>query len=140
VHSLADKLLGRPELITRLREHIGDRLVMVEPWNVTESEVAVAEQLQAPINGMDPALRHLGLKSVGLRIFVEAGVPVPYGREDVRTVGDVVAVVGAIQAARPDVRTVVASTMTAVRATETSCTTFDSRMARLLALTPSAAG
>jgi hypothetical protein len=101
VRSLADKLLDRPELITRLREHIGHRLVMVEPWNVTESEVAVAEQLQAPINGMDPALRHLGFKSVGRRIFVA------YGREDVRTVGDVVAVVGAIQAARPDVRTVV---------------------------------
>lgn len=140
MHSLADKLLGRPELITRLREHIGDRLVIVEPWNVTESEVAVAEQLQAPINGMDPALRHLGFKSVGLRIFVEAGVRCPTAGKTCEPSGMWSRPLARYKQLVPMSAQSSSSTMTAVRATETSCSTFESRMARLLALTPSAAG
>jgi hypothetical protein len=99
--SLADKLLDRPELIAGLGDLSGDRPVLIEPWNVTASEVAVAEHLQAPINGMDPALRHLGFKSTGRRLFAEAGVPVPYGWEYIRTVDEVVAAVEMIQRARP---------------------------------------
>ena len=66
---LADKLLDRPDLVRSLRDSFRGRPVLIEPWNVTEHEVAVAEQLQAPINGVDPALRHLGFKSAGRRIL-----------------------------------------------------------------------
>jgi hypothetical protein len=97
---LAEKLLDRPELIKQLRKHVGTRSVVIEPWNVTEHEVAIAEQLQAPMNGLDPALRHLGFKSSGRRLFAAAGVPVAYGREDIRTIDDVVAAIEAIRAAR----------------------------------------
>ena len=104
---MSDKLLARPEVIDRLRRMIDGRPAVIEPWNVTEHEVAVAEQLQVPVNGMDPRLRHLGFKSAGRRLFHRAGVPVPYGREDVRTVDDVLAAIASLRAARPDATAVV---------------------------------
>jgi hypothetical protein len=100
-------MLDRPDLIKQLRSHFGARPVVIESWNVTEHEVAIAEQLQAPMNGLDPALRHLGFKSAGRRLFAAAVVPVPYGREDVRTIDDVVAAIEAIRTARPRIASVV---------------------------------
>src|SRR5688572_28133536 len=38
---LARKLLDRPDVLERIRQLIGDRPAVVEPWNVTEDEVAV---------------------------------------------------------------------------------------------------
>jgi hypothetical protein len=56
---------------------------------------------------MNPTLRHLGFKSAGRRLFEAAGVPVPYGVEDVRSTDDLLAAIAAIQAARPLVERVV---------------------------------
>lgn len=98
---IAAKLLDRPELLKELRRSFGDRPVFIGPWNVTDSEVEVALQLQAPIEGTPPNLWPLGYKSAGRRLFAEAGVPAPIGREDVRTVDDVVAAIAAIRTARP---------------------------------------
>lgn len=105
--SMAAKLLARPGLLNQLRELTAGRPAVIEPWNVTAAEVAVAEALQLPINGMDPRLWPLGFKSAGRRMFVQAGVPVPFGVEDVRTVDDVVAAVARVRAARPAVKGVV---------------------------------
>jgi hypothetical protein len=77
------------------------RPVFIEPWYVTDLEVEVAVQLGAPINGTAPNLWPLGYKSAGRRLFAQAGVPVPVGREDVRTVGEVVAGIAAIRSAHP---------------------------------------
>ena len=83
--SVAGRLLDRPDLIAAIREHIGDRPALIEPWNVTENEVQLALALDVPINGTRPELRPLAFKSAGRRLFAEAGVPAPLGREDVRT-------------------------------------------------------
>jgi PGM1 C-terminal domain len=99
--SVAAKLLDRPDLIDEIRRLIGDRPAFIEPWNVTDAEVEVAVRLGAPINGTDPALWPLGFKSAGRRLFRDAGVPVPAGREDVRTVDDVLQAIAAIRADRP---------------------------------------
>ena len=99
--SVAARLTDRPDLIAELREHIGDRPALIEPWNVTEHEIALAVALGVPINGTRPELRSLGFKSAGRRLFTEARVPVPLGREDVRTVDDVVAAILAIRAEHP---------------------------------------
>ena len=56
---------------------------LIEPWNVTEHEVAVALALGVPINGTAPALRREAFKSAGRQLFHGAGVPVrarPRGR------------------------------------------------------------
>ena len=105
--SLAEKLLDRPDVIDRLVRLIGDRPAFIEPWNVTEHEVAVAERLQVPVNGMDPSLWHLGFKSAGRKLFTRAGVPHPVGVEDVRTLADVLQAIEVVRAARPDVSAVV---------------------------------
>jgi hypothetical protein len=99
--SIAEKLLERPDLVQEVRTLIGGRPAYIEPWNVTEHEVAVAVQLDAPINGSSPRLWPLGFKSNGRRLFREAGVPVAAGCEDVRTVDDVVAAVASVRAVRP---------------------------------------
>ncbi|HEX2039813.1 MAG TPA: peptide ligase PGM1-related protein [Acidimicrobiales bacterium] len=105
--SVAAKLLDRPQLLDSLRESFGGRPAFIEPWNVTDYEVEVALRLDAPIHGTPPELRCLGYKSEGRRLFRRAGVPVPYGCEDVRTVDDVVAAVASVRAARPQATGVV---------------------------------
>jgi hypothetical protein len=87
---LATKLLERPELVDRVRDLIAGRPAFIEPYNVTAAEVEVAVRLQVPINGSSPDVACLGYKSAGRRVLAEAGVPMPTGREDVRTVDAVV--------------------------------------------------
>jgi hypothetical protein len=105
--AIAAKLLDRPDLLDQLTGHIGDRPAFIEPWNVTVDEVNVARRLGVPINGASPELWPLGFKSAGRRLFREAGVPLPVGREDVRTVDDVLAAISAVRAERPHVAGVV---------------------------------
>jgi hypothetical protein len=100
--SLAEKLVDHPDVATALKRHTASRLGFIEPWNVTSHEVAVAELLQIPVNGTDPALWPIGFKSSGRKLFREAGVPVPYGVEDVRTPEDVVAAILDIRRNRPN--------------------------------------
>jgi len=105
--SVAKRLLERPDLITKVRDHVAGRPAFIEPWNVTENEVQLALALDMPINGTAPDLRPLAFKSAGRRLFAEAGVPVPFGREDVRTTDDVIDAVDAIRANRADTAGVV---------------------------------
>ena len=105
--SVAAKLLDQPALLDGLRAQLAGRPAVIEPWNVTAAEVEVALRLGAPINGTAPELWPLGFKSAGRRLFREAEVPLPYGREDVRTVDDIIDAVADIRAARPGVAGVV---------------------------------
>jgi pheganomycin biosynthesis PGM1-like protein len=100
--SVAARLVSRPDLIADLRTMIAGRPALIEPWNVTEHEVALALALDVPINGTRPELRPIAFKSAGRRLLAEAGVSVPLGREDVRTVDDVIEAVLAIRAEHPD--------------------------------------
>ena len=104
---VARKVLDSPDLVEELRSLVGDRPAVIEPWNVQLDEVALAEQLQVPVNGTDPALWPLGFKSAGRKLFAEAGVPHPAGREDVRSVADIHDAVAAIRAVRPTIAGVV---------------------------------
>ncbi|HET7734689.1 MAG TPA: peptide ligase PGM1-related protein [Nocardioidaceae bacterium] len=105
--SVAPKLLERPDLVERIRGIVDGRPAMIEPWNVTEQEVALALALDVPINGTHPALWPLGFKSAGRRLFQQAGVPVALGREDVQDLGDVASAIAQIRRAHPDAAGVV---------------------------------
>lgn len=105
--SVAAKLLDRPDIIDGMRRSFRGRPAVIEPWNVTQDEVDLALQLDAPINGSAPDLWPLAFKSSGRRLFKQANVPVPYGREDVRTADDVVAAIQAIRRKRPETAGVV---------------------------------
>jgi hypothetical protein len=99
--SVAARMADRPDLIEALKAFIGDRPAFIEPWNVTEHEVRLALALGVPINGTAPELRPVAFKGAGRRLFRAAGVPCPLGREDVRTVDDVVDAVRWIERQRP---------------------------------------
>ena len=99
--SIAEKLVDREDLVEELRTLIGGRPAFIEPWNVTDHEVAVALALDVPINGSSPTLWPLGFKSAGRKLFKEAGVPVPVGCEGVRSIDDVLNAIDAVRAARP---------------------------------------
>lgn len=98
---VAAKLLDRPDLLDRLRDLVGGRVGLIEPWNVTDNEVAVARHIGLPVNGTSPELWHLGFKSEGRRLFVRAGVAVACGREGVSDVAGIAAAVEEIRRERP---------------------------------------
>jgi hypothetical protein len=105
---LSRKLLDRPWLLAKLRSLILDpeRAHMV-PFLTTDLERDLALELGIPMYGADPKFFPLGTKSGSRRIFKEEGIPHPLGREDLRTLEDLVEAVGAIRAERPAVRQVV---------------------------------
>lgn len=105
--SVAVKLLERLDLVEELRTSLAGRPAFIEPWNVTDAEVEVALAIDAPINGTDPVLWHIGFKSAGRKLFSAAGVPVPVGREDVRTTDEIIEAVHAICRERPGVDAVI---------------------------------
>jgi len=104
---VAVKLLENPNALSRIREFVAGRPAMIEPWNVTVTELAVAQRLGLPLNGTPPHLWPMAFKSAGRRIFRESGVPLPFGHEDVRSVDDVALAIAAITAANPATRGVV---------------------------------
>src|SRR3954469_14009413 len=99
--SVAAKLLDRPDILDELRASFRGRPAFIEPWNVTADEVEVATRLGAPINGTPPSLWPLGFKSAGRKLFRAAGVPVPFGVEDVHTIEDVRRAIEEIRRNRP---------------------------------------
>src|SRR4029453_14705010 len=98
---IAAKLLDRPHLLAALPAPFAKRPAFIEPWNVTQREVEVAERLQVPIDGPASNLWHLGFKSSGRGLFMEGGAPLPAGREDIRTVNQVLAAIVEIRKQRP---------------------------------------
>jgi len=107
LNPVACKLADDPKRLSTIRALVRGRPALIEAWNVTDHETRLALALDIPINGTRPELRHLGFKSEGRRLFREAGVPVPVGVEDVRTVDDVIEAVGEIRDRRPDVEGVI---------------------------------
>ena len=98
---ISAKLLDRPDLLTVLRERIAGRPAVIEPWNVTTDEVAVALALDTPINGGPSELWPLGFKSASRRLFRQAEVPVPVGVEEVHDSAEVAAAITAMRHDRP---------------------------------------
>ena len=96
--SVAGKIAADPSFQAEIRAIIAGRPAFIEPWNVTETEQEMALALGVPINGTRPDLRSLGFKSAGRRLFRDAGVPLPDGREDVHTIADVEAAILDIRA------------------------------------------
>ena len=105
--AVASKLLDRPDVIDEMRAWIGDTPAFIEPWNVTDLEVELALRLGLPINGTPPDLWPLGFKSAGRKTIRGAGVPVPHGFEDLRSVDDAVDAIDRIRGVDPDLGAVV---------------------------------
>src|SRR6187455_795036 len=77
---LTRKLLARPGALERIRRLIGEpEVAMIIPFCMTSDEVALAEALQLPIYGSDPALNWLGSKTGSRSVFTDEGVQHPAG-------------------------------------------------------------
>ncbi len=107
---VSHKLLDRPDLIARLRAMVAGRIAYIDPWNVTPAERQVADLLGLPLNGTAPELWSLGFKSAGRKLMRRAGVPLPYGHEDVGSVDDIVAAALDVAEHRPGAAGVVVKT------------------------------
>jgi hypothetical protein len=103
--SLTEKILERPRLIERIRCGIRDpQCAYLSVFNATPLERRLAVLLGLPLNGVDPALAHLGNKSGGRKVFREAGVALPDGSEDLRDTRDVVDALERLRRSRPGLR------------------------------------
>ncbi len=76
---------------------------MIIPFCMTADEVGLAEALQLPIYGCDPALTPLGSKTGSRRIFADEDVQHPVGL-DVRATDDLPDALAEIRARRPEAR------------------------------------
>jgi hypothetical protein len=103
--SLTEKILERPRLLERIRGGIVDRSrAYLTVFNSTPLERKLAVLLGVPLNGVDPNLIHLGTKSGSRKVFREAGVPLPAGREDLRTEHEVELALRELRKERPGLR------------------------------------
>jgi hypothetical protein len=103
--SLTEKILERPRLLERIRAGIMDRSrAYLTVFNSTPLERKLAVLLRIPLNGVDPNLIHLGTKSGSRKVFREAGVDVPCGREDLRTEHEVELALRDLRKERPGLR------------------------------------
>jgi hypothetical protein len=98
------KILDRPRLIQRIRDLIidSDRAHLV-PFMATWADRELAMRLGIPMYGADPKDAHLGTKSEGRRLFIEAGIDHPFGAENIRTPEDIVSAAGRLIEHRPSI-------------------------------------
>lgn len=99
---LTVKLLERPHVYERIRSLIldPDRAHLVA-YNVTTYERDLALRLGIPIYGADPELSVLGTKSGAREVFASAGVSYPIGRENLRSLDDLLTALGQMRAKEP---------------------------------------
>jgi PGM1 C-terminal domain len=103
--SLTEKILERPRLIERIRAGIHDpSRAYLTVFNSTPLERKLAVLLGIPLNGVDPALIHLGTKSGSRKVFREAGVAVPEGFEDLRSEHEIESALLELRKRRPGLR------------------------------------
>jgi hypothetical protein len=87
---LSRKLLDRPRLIEEIRNLVPDKeRAHLVPFMTTWDDRELAMRLGIPMYGADPAQISLGTKSEGRRLFAEAGVRYPRGRESLHSREDV---------------------------------------------------
>ncbi|HWM07462.1 MAG TPA: hypothetical protein VNP92_34450, partial [Actinophytocola sp.] len=82
---LTEKILRRPDLVQKIRQAIGDPFdACLVAFNGSPFERDLAMRLGVPLYAADPELSHLGSKSGSRRVFLESGVTVADGFEDLR--------------------------------------------------------
>lgn len=99
---LVEKILERPRLLARLRAAIRDpSRAYLTVFRSTPLERRLAVLLDVPLNAADPGMEALCTKSGSRRLLRESGVPIPPGREDLRSEADVVDALLELHAQRP---------------------------------------
>jgi hypothetical protein len=104
---LSRKLVARPGALERIKRLVGTpEVALIVPFCMSAHEVALAESLQLPIYGCDPALAWLGSKTGSRQVFVDEEVRHPVGL-DVRGTDDLDAALAELRARSPEARAAV---------------------------------
>jgi hypothetical protein len=99
------KILERPRLVRRIREAIPDtHSAHMTVFNSTDLERTLAVRLDIPLYACDPARCRAGSKSGGRELFRTAGVDLPPGYENLRSVDEVVDALAKLRLAHPELR------------------------------------
>jgi len=100
--ALAEKLVGRPDVLARLRAAVaGDDDAFLLPFIVTAAERSVSDSLGLALYGPPPELAVLGSKSGARRVAERAGVPLLAGAGDLWSLAEVDTATEALAARRP---------------------------------------
>ena len=100
---LTAKLLERPSLLARIRALVPrpERCHLV-PYLTTSLERDLALVLGIPMYGADPRHCRFGSKTGARALFAAAGVPHPFGEENISSRADAVEALRRMRAARPE--------------------------------------
>jgi hypothetical protein len=102
---LTQKILQRTRLIEHIKKAIRPgHVAHISCFNTTDHERTLAVRLDIPVYGCDPSLNYWGSKSGSRKIFLNTGVPMPPGVEDLKTYEDIVRAFAAIKAMYPDLK------------------------------------
>lgn len=103
--SLTEKILKRPRLIQRIKEHIKfPELAHMVCFNETVAEKQLALKLDIPVYGCDPSLYYLGTKSGSRRIFKKLSLNMPPGIEDLNSETEIAAALAQLKSENPNLR------------------------------------
>lgn len=99
---LSRKILERPRLMERIRQHIPDiASAHIVCFNSTHWERTLAVRLDLPLNSVDPTLNYYGTKSGSREIFRAAEIELPDGYENLSTVDDIARCVSELKKRNP---------------------------------------
>ena len=105
---LTAKILQRPRLLNRIKQHImPDHVAHIACFNTTEMERTLSVRLGIPVYGCDPSLLSLGTKSGSRKLFLQAEVATPPGVEDLHSFSEIVHAASALKEMYPDLKKVV---------------------------------
>jgi hypothetical protein len=103
--SLTQKILDRPRLIRRIKEHIRvPEMTHMACFNVTEYEKELALALDIPIFGCDPKLLYLGTKTGSRLLFKRLGLRLPMGIEGLKDEKDIAPALAQLKKQDPQLR------------------------------------
>jgi hypothetical protein len=102
--SLTEKILRRPRIIERIRKAIPPgNVAHLACFNTTAFERTLAVHLGIPVYGCDPSLIYLGTKSGSRRVFMQAGVPMPAGAENLTGCEDIIHALAGLKDMHPHI-------------------------------------
>ncbi len=103
--SLTEKILERPRLIKRIKDHIvSPGMTHMACFNVTDNEKALALALNIPIFGCDPKLLDLGTKTGSRILFRKIGIPLPEGIEGLQDEVDITIALSQLKKSNPSLK------------------------------------
>lgn len=103
--SLTEKILKRPRLIARIKQLIPpNHVAHISAFNVTPLEEELALALGFPLYGCPSNLSHWGSKSGSRELFKKAGIPIPAGFENLKSIDDILEALMTLKAENPNLR------------------------------------